>query len=201
MLTVTFVACINAAPQKEHFQIRGLLGELDSFSESADGCSGTGYGISVAQNATHDEPGGPVTSAVVSFQLISVNFCTGDLVSLDVGNSDTAVVSGSLQKGIHATASVSGSVSINGGPPTPVTGNLDLIFTPTSKPQRGHSVSNSVSGSEVMHFRTVSNSSDASVSGTLNVDGTDYLAAILAAKEVFASVENIDSATLDIFKK
>jgi hypothetical protein len=196
-----FAVNANAAPpQREHFQIRGLLGALQSSSVSADGCSQTAAQVLATQNITHNEPGGPVTTEFVRFELSTFNFCTGASLFLDVGGN--AVINGSLQKGMRATASVSGIVfNDTDNTERPVNGTMDLIFSPTSPPQRTRNMSFSSFSGEMFRLRSVANSSDASVSGTLVVDGTDYLTTILASDEVFASIENSDSGTLDIIKR
>lgn len=196
-----FAGCAKAAPQKTHFDMRGLAGFLESedFFVS-DVCSVTVYTASENQNVTHDVPGGRITSDFVRFQVQHVNFCTGQSSFLDVGGETS--LTGNFQKGIHATASLSGMAWVDDGPPTVVTGTFDLTFTPTGKPERFRS-SNFVSfGGTMQHFRSVGDDVSASVSGSLVVNGTDYLAVALApGNAVFAGIENSNSSTLDIVKK
>ncbi|MFL6448863.1 MAG: hypothetical protein ACJ746_14420 [Bryobacteraceae bacterium] len=193
------VAPLRAAtPEKTQSQLQGLGAALSS--NSFDGCSAAVYQLQANQNVAHSTGSGKNTSNFVNFFVQSFNFCTGDSSFLS-GGGDAKISGSNVNKPIQVTASVTAQLSINGASPTTLTGSVDLVFTPTSQPERMRTMFFTLLGGVFQRTRSMGDVADASVIGTWVVGGTDYLPVVLApGNDASVSVINSTDGSLTIIK-
>jgi hypothetical protein len=182
----------------------GLGAGIQSFTSSAQGCSEEDYFLQGFQTTSHNAPGEKSTIDAIVFDIEIRNFCTGDeffaTAFADASNSNVSV-SGTFNKGIHVTASITGSVFDNSGSRDDVPMTVDLTFTPTGTPVHSSFSISNWGRTFVDHFQAKGQTVDASVLGTWVVDGTNYLPASLVPDNRSIQVSQNSQGSLDIIKQ
>lgn len=189
----------GSAPQKQTFQIRGLGVFMTSFF-LIDNCQGVNFVFNAAESVTKSGPGKGTDTSSISLFADLTNQCTNSEAFLNV--SGQAIITGNVSTQVRVTGQVSGTeYDFSTGTSTPVSGTVDMILTPTDHAENTHSESTYGSRSYFQRIHSVGLSAPATPTGSIVVDGTDYLgAAIASGFDIYTTVNSMNSGNMIITK-
>ncbi|BAZ31851.1 hypothetical protein NIES4074_43240 [Cylindrospermum sp. NIES-4074] len=190
-LTVLSLTAPAFAATTEQYKFKGESASA-SFSQY-DGCNSTYVGVYAFDNVTKDAPGAPTSQTGANLYYSSYDYCTG-VGSYGYGYSENATFtsSNSLQ-----SASLSGSFTLyDYSSAVNKTAAVDLTWTGTGDLFRGNSHSTYQGPGYRSSYRSVGAYRDASVTGTVTVDGTNLIANVPS----YGSLSSSNNGSLFITK-
>ncbi len=178
----------SGGAQSFTYQTRGLTAYGSDYGWT--GCGYSGSYVYANQSVNHSAGGAPTTSSDAWVYYYSYDWCAGSFeggygygtgVNL-AGNANQMTVSGTFAGWDWYLGSTSFT--------------LNLTFTSTGSSYRGESTSSFTSPFGMMHSRQIGTSSQATVSGSLVVNGTDVLATNGAYS--YAEITDSNSGTVTV---
>lgn len=177
-----------AAPTVQ-YQFRGET--ASAYFSQSDGCNSAYVDVYSFDNVTKDAPGAPTSQKEAYLYYSNYNYCTG-VGSYGAGSSKDATftIGNSLQ-----SASLSGTFALfDYSTAVNRTAAVDLSWVATGDTYRGNSHYHYQGSGYRAISRSVGSSRDASVTGTVNVDGINLIANLPS----FATLSSSNNGFLNI---
>ncbi|WP_341527999.1 hypothetical protein WKK05_01170 [Nostoc sp. UHCC 0302] len=190
VLSLTTVPALAAA---QKYTVKGENASA-SFYQYDDNCSYTNVYVSAFNNITKSTPSAPTSQQGSYLSYDSYNYCTG-AYSYGSGFSDTPTftIANSLQ-----SATLNGTYTVfdyySGTSKTAV---VDLTWTSTGNTYRGNSHSHYQRPGYISNYRTKSTSSEAQVTGSITIDGTN----IIANLPSYGFLSSSNDGSLTVYKR
>jgi hypothetical protein len=190
-LTVLSLTAPALAVTTDQYKFKGE--SASAYFSQYDGCNSSYVSVYGFDNVTKDAPGAPTSQKGAYLYYSSYNYCTG-VGSYGSGSSQDATftIGNSLQ-----SASLSGTFTLDDySSAVNKTAAVDLTWTGTGDIFRGNNHGTYQGPGYRSNYRSVGSNRDASVTGTVTVDGTNLIANLPS----FGSLSSSNSGSLFITK-
>lgn len=188
LMLATFVNMgVRAAPpSKTQSTFRGMTGLAEWFA--FDGCKFSNVVVIGTQNTSHSPGGGPASTTEVNVIFFFADICVGTF--LNGSGSGPGIVSGNLQR-----LSIQATVPLNNTPTESVAVNVTLTRT-DDYTLRNEDHSSSSFPTAIVQMRSNGTKVSASASGSVVLNGIDFVAGLTSDSQTSISDNNSGSLTI-----